>query len=62
MFDTQTGAILPPALSHEIARAREWLATLPPVERQACELIVAARVMTWAQDLERISLEFGGGA
>lgn len=60
MLDAQIDDTLPIALSREIDRAREWLSTLPPTQRQACELMVAARVMTWAHDLERISWQLGG--
>ena len=61
-MDAPVAGALPIELSAEIDRAREWLETLPPAQRQACELMMAARMMSWAQDLERLSRQFSRAA
>ena len=62
MLDVPTEGSLPSELASEIDRAKERMADLPPAQRQACALFVAARLLTWAQDLERLSTQFSRAA
>ena len=62
MLDVPNDGSLPSAIANEIDRAKERLAGLPPAQREACALFVAARLMTWAQDLERLSTQFSRAA